>query len=202
MAIPWDQVLPKEEVARIKRELTKKNAFFLRANATVKPGSKQAAYRSKINIRYEGGFVSPDGSKFYDRDRKRWISLNRAILEEKITFELAPSIGEGLFKHLSQKEHGFMLALIPLLSEFEPTSDNEDNNKSIKNRLNWLTYSHQWSVQRVPNPRKPGETVLEGVRGVSRNFIDPFFHSVLGKLEEKLKKKAQEFLNEYGGTKE
>lgn len=175
MAMAWDKVIPPEIVANIKRELLKKDAFYLRVDQR-KKSAKGDAYREKIKIRYQGGFISEDGTRFYDQTRKRWIKIERAILEEKILFDLSKITKSQLFGHLQDKEHGFMFQLMEVLDGFDPESEGK---KPLKARLKGLTL---WQKQ----------------GGVSRNFVDPFFHSVLDQMTAKLTLKAQEFIKKHG----
>lgn len=175
MAKKWDQVIPQEITNKIRKDLLSRDAIYFFGDEGTK-GSRRRTVRTSNKMRARGGNISPDGKRFYDANRKRWIRLERAILERKIFFIESNVTSRQLFEYIKEQENGFMMAIIPLLARYDPpTSDN----RTLTNRLYWFTHHH-----------KQG--------GVSRNFIDPFFHEVLKKIEIRLTQEIKRFAQKYG----
>lgn len=171
MSLPWSKVVPPEIVKRVQKTLLGKNADFFVGSGPSLPGSARYNARKKNNIRQlRRGSISADGKYFYDAVTKKRIKIERAIFEEFIRFEEYYYLDGRIFDEISNKEHGFMLALIPLLNSIDP---GKDGKKSLANRLDWLTNNHDPASQ------------------VSRNFVDPFFQKVVMDMDEKVKTRLQ-----------
>lgn len=184
MALKWDKVVPPEIVAKIKKDLLSKDANLFYGEDDGAYNSRRYRVRRDNNVRVAGGSISKDGKLFYDVFRKRWVKLERAILEKKIFFRTYDYLAESFLIFIEEEENGFMNRLIPLLANYAPETEIDGNSKkphdrNITNRLNWLTYNH-----------KPG--------GPSRNFIDPFFHNVLDVLEKRLDAEIKKVVKNYG----
>lgn len=176
MAKNWDEYIPPKVVARIRKDLLSKDANVFYGDEPGKYGSRRYKIRAENNMRVKGGTISKDGRLFYDTYRKRWVRLELAILEKRITFVTSHYSLEQFLKYIERQENGFMNALIPLLSRYDPPTTNK---KSLSSRLHWLTHFH-----------KQGDK--------SRNFIDPFFHEVLDILEKRLPIEMQKVAQQYG----
>lgn len=173
MSIPWRDVVPPEIVRRVQKTLLGKNADYFVGGGPGLKGSARYKARQNNNLRQlRRGTISADGQYFYDAETKRRIKIERAIFERFIVFEETYFVEGSVFDRIENTEHGFMLALIPLLNSIDP---DKSSDKSLANRLDWLTNNH------------------DPVTGVSRNFVDPFFQKVLMNMDETVKDRLKKY---------
>lgn len=148
MGTPWSKVIAPEVVARVKRN-------------------------DRITLQARGYF-NYDYTKFIQRSggKSRVISTERAIFEGLITFDYDYSYVGKFFDYIANQEHGFMLALLPLL---------KDKSSRAARVLQYLSYNHP------PNNNTE-----------SRNVIDPFFADVLDEIEDYLEQKLKAYVKKKG----